>query len=384
MSTNRSGAPTILGAPTNPILLAWALMLRRRLQLALAQRGVATCSLVVFFVLGASIAVATWQLLRLHGAMLLAPLQAHAFTMMVAAAAISWATTARSRRRIERQLAQSWLASAPVSAHDRRTALRWRVGGEVILPFVSVMALILGAGLASATVITQLLATVIGGFVTGTALGWRTGGKPLRSIAIALPRLRLSQAPMAHDASLAALGRWPFAQLRAAANPHLEVRLFGALLLSMPMGIPAWIVLLILAFAATVLAALSLLRASLVMIPAAADWLRATPLGPGELVRASCLRAAVWQVGFAAIAGTLVHVLGAPTGLACALSAGWLGVCVTALASAHACRHHPGRLVIELFGIGALLLAIASVAPYALVLVWPALWAWQATRIRNA
>lgn len=72
-----------------------------------ARRGVAACSIAIFIVVGLSIAVVAWQLLRVNGATLLAPLQAHAFATTVAAAAIGWAATARSRRRIERQLAQS-------------------------------------------------------------------------------------------------------------------------------------------------------------------------------------------------------------------------------------------------------------------------------------
>lgn len=87
------------------------------------------------------------------------------------------------------------------------------------------------------------------------------------------------------------------------------------------MGISPVIVLLILAFAVTALAALSLLRAALVMIPEAAAWLRATPLGLGAFVRAVCLRAGAWQIAFAVLGGAIVHALGASTAVACLLVA---------------------------------------------------------------
>lgn len=384
MSTNRYDVPTAIGAPPNPILLAWRLAQQRRVRRALAHRGMAAFSIAAFGLLGALIAVATWRLLRMHGAELLAQLHAHSFTLMVAAAAIGWAATARRRRRAERELAQSWLASAPVSMRDRQSALRWRVGAEVLVPFAVVLVLLVGAGLASATVITLLIAAVAVGYVAGAGIGWRSGAKTLRSRAIALPRLRQSRVATSNVASVAALGRWSFEQLRAAANPQLEVRLLGAMLVSLPMGISPWIVLLLLAFSITVMAALSLLRASLVMIPEAAAWLRATPLGLGAFVRATCLRAVVWQVVFMGVGGALIVVLGAAAGVAFALMAAWLGVCVTALASAFACRNHPARLVLELVSISVLLLAAASFSPYTLMLVWPALWVWQERRMREA
>ncbi|MEP7098239.1 MAG: hypothetical protein ABI748_11290 [Dokdonella sp.] len=381
---NRCGAPTIVDATANPILLALTFARRRRVQRALAQRGVAACCIVAFVVLSALIALGALPLLHLHGAMLLAPLIAHTFAATLATVAISWAATARSRRRIEWQLAQSWLACAPISVRDRLAALRWRVGGEVLVPFAAVLASIFAAGLASGTVITPLIAAAALGFATGAALGWRTGAKPARSRAAAPPRLRPSRAATSLVASLAPLEHWPFAQLRAAANPRLEVRLLGALLLSLPMGIPPAIVLLLLAFAVTVLAALSLLRASLVMIPQGADWLRATPLDLGAFVRACCLRAGAWQVVLAAICDGIAHVLGAPTGAVFAFTSAWLVICITASVSALACRHRPARLMIERVGIGALLLAIASVAPLALMPVVPALWLCQTFRMRNA
>jgi hypothetical protein len=156
------------------------------------------------------------------------------------------------------------------------------------------------------------------------------------------------------------------------------------LLLGLPMGIPLWIALLILVFAMNALAAFSLLRASLATIPAAADWLRATPLSLGAFARATCLRAGACQAAFAILGGILVHALGASTRAAGLLAAMWLVVAITTTASALACRHQPARLMIELAGIGGLLFAVAGVAPFALGLALLALWLWQMARIRNA
>lgn len=384
MPLNRPVASVIPRTPANPILLAWTLARRRRVRRLLGHRDAGAWRIATAATLGVSITLVSWRLLRVHGVMLLAPLQEHLLAAGCAAAAIGGTLTARSRRRVARQLAQSWLASAPVAACDELVALRWGVVCEVGVPLAGVLALIACAGAFGASTVTPLLAAVLVGFATGAAGGWHVAGKPPRRRASAWPRLRPSRPATSHEASVSPLGRLPFAQWRAGANPGVEARLLGALLLSLPMGIPPVIVLLLLAIAASALAALTLLRATLATIPAAADWLRATPLGLGVFVRTVSVGAGTWQIAFALLGGALAHALGASTGTACLLIVAWLAICATALASAFACRHHWARLAIELMGIGGLLAALAGIAPLLLALAIPALWAWQATRMRNA
>lgn len=385
---NRSGAPDgapiIVGTHANPVRLAWTLARRRRVRRLLADRGRAACSIAAVVLPGALIAVAGWRQLSLHGAILLSPLLAHPFVTASMVAALGWVATMRRRRHVECQFVQSWLASAPVLAHDRRAALRRRVGVEALTPIAAVPAALACAGLASGVPVADLLAALVAGLALGAIAGWRSGAKPSRRRAAASPRLRRPRAATSRAASLAPLGRWPFAQLRAAASPRIEARLICALLLGLPTGIPPSLALLIVAFAANALAAFSLLRASLATLAEAAGWLRATPVGLGAFARAACLRAGACQAAFATLGGMLAHALGASASTAALLAAAWLGACATATAGALACRHRPARLMIELAGTGALLLAIADVAPLALALALPALWLWQAIRMRKA
>jgi hypothetical protein len=134
------GAPIIVSRRANPIRLAWTLASRHRVRHLFASRGRAACSIAAFVLLCASIAVATWQQLRLHGAIGLSPLLAQPFVAAIIATTIGWIATMRRRRRIERQIAQSWLASAPICVRDQRAALRWRVGIDVITPIAAVLA----------------------------------------------------------------------------------------------------------------------------------------------------------------------------------------------------------------------------------------------------
>ena len=370
-------------AQANPILLAKALEWRRRALRLLAHRGWSACSLLTGVVIAVLLAVAAVGTLRVHRAQWLTPLLAHELSASAVAAALAWAAIARVRRNAEERLAQSWLASAPVSVRHRRVAVRSFVAGYVGLPVLAVFVVIASAAFATGAPVLRLLGLPAAGFAVGAAAGWRSGSKPVKCRPNPLPRLRPARASTSLAATLTPLARWPFAQWRAGANPVIEVRLIGALLLGLPHGVPPLTALLLLALGAVSLAAFALLRATVVMIPQAADWLRATPLRAGLLVRSACLRAGAWQIAFAALGGALLCVLGAATGLAFVVAAMWLGLCVTASASALDCRHQPSRLALELFGLVALLLAIARIAAFALALVLPVLWAWQIIRLRR-
>lgn len=315
----------------NPILLALRLSRRRRLRQFFAQPAQAGLLLALVAALAASIGFALWHPMTTHGRWLLIALGAHVPILTMSAGLLGWWTLRRSRYRGNREFALSWLVTAPVAVRDLLHALRYRVGREVAIPLVLLLALPALLGIASATFAGAVLAGCAAGYAGGALAAW-CFAKPMREPARSNPRLRRSRVSRSSAASLAALARWPFAQTRAAAAPRGEAPLFAALLLMMPSGIPPLIALLLLAFAVNALFAISLLHAQLETLKVAANWLRTTPLGAAAFARAMYSRSGIAQLICGAIAGVLAFALGAFARPSIMVAAGWLAVTTVVLA----------------------------------------------------
>lgn len=153
------------------------------------------------------------------------------------------------------------------------------------------------------------------------------------------------------------------------------------MLVSLPHGVPLRIAIPALLLCGTALAAQALLAAMLQVMPAAAGWLRSTPLGHAALLRALCRRGRAWQGAAALGACLLLVALGVAAPRALGVGAIWLAWCATALAATWLRRLQPRRARIEVRVLGVLLLAVAGVAWPLLPAVLPALWIWQWRRM---
>lgn len=369
----------------NPILLAWRFERRRRMRRFFARRGRAAALLALIGVFAGVAAIASIQRLREEAAALVVLLQAHPLPLAVAATLVATSVVLQGRRNLERQWAGAWLASAPIAASDARAALRRRLAARWLPAAAAVFVLLTTAGAAGAVAVAAPLGAVALGFASGTVIGWYAGGRAAHAPATAaLPRLRRPRHEQTFAVTLTALGRWPFAQLRAALAPRVHARIVAAALVSMPMGIPAHVVVLALLLIATALAANTLLNAQLTVIPRAADWLRATPLAPARFAFALCRRAVTAQLVAGACGALLLAGLGVAPVRAIAIAAAWLTWVLTATARALARRHRAEPLRVELAAYAALLLALAATLPPALLVLLPTLWWRDGRRMRAA
>jgi hypothetical protein len=181
-----------------------------------------------------------------------------------------------------------------------------------------------------------------------------------------------------------ALRRWPFAQLLAAVDPRQHARIVAVVLLSLPTGIPLWVAIPMLVLLAAALGAVALLQALLATIPRAADSLRSTPLQPTRLAVLLCSRVWACQLAAATLAATLCCLLGTSGVAALTVAAAWMLWIAIATLSAFAVRHRPARLRGELVALAIVLFALAAIVPLALLLVLPAIGAWQWRRAHRA
>jgi hypothetical protein len=374
-----------LAPSANPILLAWRFERRRRVRQFFARRARAGTLLALIGVFAGIAAVALGQRLRGDAAALVALLPAHLLSLAVAATLVATSAIVHGRRHAERQWATAWLASAPIAARDMRAALRRRLAARWLPAAVVVLVLLAAAGTVGAVTVAAPIGAVALGFAGGAVIGWYAGGRAAHAPSVAtLPRLRQARHEHAFEVTLTALGRWPFAQLRAALAPRVHAQIVGAALVGMPMGIPAHVVVLALLLIATALGATALLNAQLAVIPRAADWLRATPLASGRFTLALCRRALAGQLVAGACGALLLAALGVAPVRALALAAAWLAWVLTATACALARRHRTGPLRVELVAYAALLLALTATLPAALAFLLPALWWRDGRRMRAA
>lgn len=217
---------------------------------------------------------------------------------LVVIVAIGWlvaSTVARQRRSARRDARLSWLATLPMATTAFERQARRRVVIQLLLFAVVVIGLLLAVALLVAlpTRTANTAAVLIAAAcVLGASLGWSLGGREPRS-----PRLRLLAAGTKRRDAGYALGRWPLRHSRASADIGLHARAIGALLLSLPMGVPAIAALCIIVFGLAAFAAWDLLRGLLTTTMQSAGWLRSLPLRP---------RSALVALGVPALLGLLI------------------------------------------------------------------------------
>jgi len=313
-----------------------------------------------------------------HPAWLLDPLRTHWPAVALGAAMITRTGVARSRRNAERRFATSWLAVAPIAPLDVSAMIRRRVLVSFVVVLGAAMLVVEAMGVSGAISTGSVLVAVLAGSLAGALAGWWSGGRTRH--AATESRVRIARLPNTRDATigLTALGRWPFAARFANLRPRFEARVFGAALLSLPMGIPPLVAVLLLLSLAVVVAATTLLKAYVDVVPRAADWLRSTPVTTRDFAISSSVRVLSWQCAYGGAMGLLMAGLGARPIAIVASAAGWIAWVIVSMLTALACRHRRHYMRIELVALGAMLATLATIAlPAALVAavaVWIVQW----------
>ncbi|HEY0180462.1 MAG TPA: hypothetical protein VGC30_12655 [Dokdonella sp.] len=299
-------------------------------------------------------------------------LRAHVVALATAAALAGGVLAQNARRGAERAFAASWLASAPLEPGEIAAELR----AQAVRRSTPALVVAVAALLATAFAGGGALAAFSAGGAGGVALGWRAGRRS-RAVDAAPPRLARPRAGAARRVSLAALARWPIAHALADADPRLHARLVGAALLALPTDVPLRIVVAGLGAAAAAGGAFALLRGCVAVAPAAAVWLRSTPIAPIAFAAALARRALAGIGAAAAVVGVAVLVLGGSAAAALTIAAGLAAGAATVFGSAFARRDAPARLRFELAALAAVLAAAAAVAWPAAFALLPAIWIWQ-------
>lgn len=189
----------------------------------------------------------------------------------------------RLRRRWLAERPRSWLGTLPIAPAQAARADAWRLTGAQLPALAAAL-----AGLAVVTVAGRTaqgsasLAALIGvGMLIGSVGGGLLGRRP------AVPRpsraLRTAVSATARPtAGWAVLRTWPLRQARAQADPGLHARVFGALLLALPIGSALADILALLLGLAGALAATECLRGLLAVLRDA-GWLRSAAFAPRRL-----------------------------------------------------------------------------------------------------
>jgi len=276
------------------------------------------------------------------------------------------------------EFANAWLAALPIPSRARE----WSLALRSVVPVVTILVVawtLLAVSVYTTAAAAELRLLTIAG-VTGlgaAALGWWRGARDPR--AHHRP-LRLSRS--AGRSGSAALARLPFAHALATADPGLHARTIGALILTIPIGVPLHVCVLMMASWVSALGLIELARGTVVCVPVAATWLRSTPLSAGSFAHALHARAlAVQLIGTVSIV-LLLLAFELPTISAVVLAAGWLTLVVTLAGIALACRYQPRAIRAEILIVAATALLLAATAPALVLIAFPVLWIrlWQRAR----
>lgn len=334
-------------------------------------------------VLAAAVAFVAWRYLRADGGALLAVLRGQPLLVSVASFALAWSLTRNARRRAIDGWATSWLATAPLDARERLDATRREVARRVAPPLAAVLAVPLAAMAASGVDASQTIALAGAGLALGALAGWRSAAAPSSVEGSQVPRLSARRRATSNAADLAALARWPFARLLADADPRRHAQLLAGVLLTLPMGVPPVVAVLVVLLTAGAIAAHALLQALLATIPHAAAWARATPLPLGAFIRSLCLRSGVALAATIVLSATLLALLGASSRAALAFAGLALAWSITAIAHALASRHHAERARGERIAVALAMLALLGTAWWLLPVALPLLWWRELLRARR-
>ncbi len=249
----------------------------------------------------------------------------------------------RLRRHWLAERPRSWLGALPIAPAQAARADAWRLAGAQLPVLAAAL-----AGLAIATVAsgdaqgTAPLAALIGaGIVVGSVAGGLLGRRP------AAPRaaraLRAAVPPAVRVASgWTVLATWPLRQARAQADPGLHARVFGALLLALPIGSALADILALLLGLAGALAATECLRGLLAVLRGA-GWLRSAAFAPRRLAFALIVPTLAVITGIAAATGCALAAIAAPREAAIVALGGSLFAAAVAIAAWR--LHDPTRPV---------------------------------------
>lgn len=237
---------------------------------------------------------------------------------LVVIVAIGWLvanTVARQRRSARQDATRSWLAALPLATTTferharRRIALQLLLVGVLLGGLLAAVATLIALPVRATATLLLLLTTAI---LLGATLGWSLGGgEPKPS------RIRLLAAGSAHRDAHYPIGRWPLRHSRASADIGLHARAIGALLLSLPMGVPAYAAICIIVIGLMAFASWDLSRGLLVTATQAGPWLRSLPWVPRRATLALGLPA--WIALLVALTTLAVAVLPSGVGTTTAL-----------------------------------------------------------------
>lgn len=284
----------------------------------------------------------------------------------------------RRRRRLAREFLHGWLAALPIALRTREWSLALRAAGPPVTIRVAVWTLLaVGVYTTAAAAELRLLAIVGMGGLGAAALGWWRGARD--------PRPRHSALRLSHSAGRtgpAALARLPFAQVLATADPGLHARTIGALVLTIPIGVPLHVCVLMIVSWVSALGLIELARGMLACVPVAATWLRSTPLSIGSLAHTLLARALAVQAIGSSLMVLLLLAFGLPAISVVVLVVAWLALVVTLAGIALACRYQPHAIRTEVLIVAAIALLLAATAPWLLLIAIPVLWVrvWQRAR----
>ena len=191
---------------------------------------------------------------------------------------------ARQRRRSRRDAEHSWLAALPLGEQAFAVAARRSVAAVLAVTLAMALSLLFALGwlvaLPVQSMVTMALLLTTGALL-GAVIGWTLARKAPRPKRIRLPSIATHA-----ETRRFPLGRWPVSHSRAHADFALHARAIGALLLSLPIGVPALVVIAIIVFGLMALVIFDITRALLTSTKQAGAWLRSLPFHPHAVMAA--------------------------------------------------------------------------------------------------
>lgn len=267
-STNNAAAVNVLARTRR-------LALRNRLQ-RVSPRTLKTLLAIVPVVIVALVWLATTCATSISTALTLALRFPIAIVVIVGWMAMSVA--ARQRRQSRRDAQRSWLAALPLGERVFAAAARRQVVGVVTAALLFALVSLLGLGwmleLPHRSVLTLSLLLIVGATL-GAMVGWMLSRKDPRP-----SRIRLPSGVIGTRTQRFPIGRWPLRHSRAHADLAFHSRSIGAILLSLPIGIPPIAVIAVIVSGLAALTIWDLSRALLTTTRSAGAWLRSLPIDP--------------------------------------------------------------------------------------------------------
>ncbi len=358
----------------HPLLFTWCLKTRNACRRAFATPGRVLGTLTAAIAVGGlfwwGVAAVPHDCVRQVSALL----RQYAIALAVMAAIHSLLLVTRTRERATDAHRASWLAAAPLHPRTMGLAILVRTVGIAGLHLALIALPLAGIAILADDLHlnAQSVALVATGFATGGLAGWFLPPRKMqmREASRYAPKLRQAASQRCTDRALA---HWPVAQALAWHRPENSRVVVLVALLAVQGGtsiagglavVGAWLLAIHLA---------TLLQAVIHTGPAAARWLRSTPIRFAAFAWALSRRVLLHQSIGTAVAVAMGIVLGAPPLLAIYLGGCWLVlvamVSAIVLADAYRSRRSGLKLVMSMVAFAAIELREQGWAvPLALVL----------------